>query len=198
MKGPSTTRAAMTSLFCVVTLLALDTTPAAAQAASTVGPGSRARVTVPSLGLNAAIGTVREATDDSLLIQFANPRRSVRIERDAITVLEVSIDRHRQALKGLGMGMLAGAGAGAFIGLASGDDPPGTFLAFTAGEKAMVLGIFFGATGGVAGLIAGALTRSDVWSPATAGSPPPVDVSLLPFTTERGTGLRVGVSLAVR
>lgn len=69
MKGPSTTRAAMTSLFCVVTLLALDTTPAAAQAASTVGPGSRARVTVPSLGLNAAIGTVREATDARNLLR---------------------------------------------------------------------------------------------------------------------------------
>lgn len=196
MKGHSTTRAAMTSLFCVVTLLALDPSPAAAQVASTVGPGSRARVTTPSLGLSAAIGTVREATDDSLLVQFVNPRRLVRIERDAITVLEVSIDRHGHALKGLGMGTLVGAGTGAVLGLASGDDPPG-FLAFTAGEKALVLGVFFGATGAVVGLIAGALTRSDVWSPVTAGSPPPVDVSLLPFTGERGTGLRVGVSLVV-
>lgn len=59
------------------------------------------------------------------------------------------------ALEGLGVGILIGFSAGAVIGLTSGDDEPG-FLSFTAEEKASILGVTFGALGGIFGLIAGA------------------------------------------
>lgn len=191
-------RAALTALLCAAAVIAQDPSPAVAQAEPSVGVGSRVRITSPSLRLKAATGSVREATDGTLLVQLDNPRHVIRIERDAITALDVSIQSHRRVLKGLGMGALAGAGGGALLGLLSGDDPPGTFLAWTAEEKALIGGAFFGATGAVVGLIAGALTRSDVWTPAMAGPTPPVGVSLLPFTSERGTGLRVGFSVPVR
>ena len=44
---------------------------------------------------------------------------------------------------------------GAVIGYAGGDDPKDQFLSYTAGEKAVGLGIFGGAVGGVTGLIIG-------------------------------------------
>jgi hypothetical protein len=207
MKSPTTrssallgrrARAALPALLCAAALLAQDPSRALAQVAPSAVVGSRVRITAPGLGLTAAGGTIREAEGGWILVQFDNPRRSVRIEREAITEMDVSIERRRNTLKGLGTGTLVGAGAGALLGLASGDDPPGTFLAFTAGEKAGILGVFFGATGAVIGLISGALIRTDVWQLASVTPPVPVDVSLRPFTTDRGTGVRVGVSLTTR
>jgi len=52
-------------------------------------------------------------------------------------------------------GLLIGMTIGAVIGYAGGDDPKDQFLSYTAGEKAVGLGIFGGAVGGVTGLIIG-------------------------------------------
>jgi len=52
-------------------------------------------------------------------------------------------------------GLLIGGAAGALIGFASGDDSKDEFLAFTAGEKALGLGIFGGGLGALTGLIVG-------------------------------------------
>lgn len=61
----------------------------------------------------------------------------------------------RTILAGAGIGILTGA----VIGLASGDDPPGTWFRFSAGEKAVALGVFLGITGTVVGTIAGLLSN---------------------------------------
>lgn len=53
-------------------------------------------------------------------------------------------------------GLLIGSAAGALIGLASGNDSKDEFLAFSAGEKALGLGIFGGGIGAITGLIIGA------------------------------------------
>ena len=67
------------------------------------------------------------------------------------------------ALEGLGLGFLGGAAVGAVIGLADGDDVCDTsrgsdfcVAVFTAGEKAILLGVVFGALGGLVGLAVGA------------------------------------------
>jgi hypothetical protein len=66
------------------------------------------------------------------------------------------------ALEGLMWGFVAGAAAGAIAGAAQGDDPPGQFIQFTAGEKAAVGGVILGATGGALGaLIGGLLGHTD-------------------------------------
>ena len=54
-------------------------------------------------------------------------------------------------LRGGAIGLLVGAGVGAVIGLASGDDPRGTFLGLTASEKAGIGAVGLGFVGAVIG-----------------------------------------------
>ena len=54
-------------------------------------------------------------------------------------------------LRGGTIGLLVGAGVGAVIGLASGDDPRGTFFGLTALEKARIAGAALGVVGAVIG-----------------------------------------------
>ena len=85
-------------------------------------------------------------------------------------VTAVQFTRHgRGALEELGIGLLSGAAMGALVGFASGDDDPG-ILAFTAEEKALLGGVFFGGIGGLLGLSFGAAIGSkDVYA---LGLPP--------------------------
>ena len=53
-------------------------------------------------------------------------------------------------LRGGAIGLLVGAGVGAVIGLASGDDTP-CWIACTASEKAAIGAVMFGAVGAVIG-----------------------------------------------
>lgn len=207
MRSPATNRSAtlgrraratLTAVLCAAGLLALDPSRALSQPSPGPVAGSRVRITSTRLRLKAAVGTVQEDEGDALLVQFHNPRLLVRLEPGDITQMDVSVERHRRTLKGLGSGALVGAGGGALLGLASGDDPPDTFIAFSATEKAAMFGVFFGALGAVVGLVTGATTWSDVWEPAAVTSPPATNLSLAPFTSERGTGARIGVSLTLR
>ena len=72
------------------------------------------------------------------------------------------LGRSPRARMEAGTGLLMGAFSGAFIGLASGDDPPG-FLSFTAVEKAALGAFVLGGLGGVIGLIAGTVSPGDTW-----------------------------------
>ena len=159
--------------------------------APSVEQDSRVRITAPSLGLSEAVGTVQEATDDALVVQFEFPRRVGTVDRSDITNMEVSIQRERRVLKGLGVGLLVGAGGGVVLGLASGDDQAG-FISFTAEEKAMMGAVALGLVGGVVGLIAGAAVRHDIWSPAVR---PDVHVTVFPSVREHSAGLHVAFAL---
>jgi len=94
---------------------------------------------------------------NSLLLDSLNlSENSIDIgDVSAITIINKS-----QFWSGLGLGLAIGGGGGALIGLASGDDKPGWF-SFTAGEKATILGLGFGAIGCVVGGIAGAIAGAD-------------------------------------
>lgn len=63
------------------------------------------------------------------------------------------------ALEGGGIGAGTGVALGIMIGFGSGDDPKGWF-SLTAEEKAAILGIGLGATGGLVGAITGAIIGS--------------------------------------
>lgn len=121
--------------------------------------------------------------------QGAEEEGVVVADRDGITVSTGSGDvslwqtykvtavkRGRGALEGLGLGIVIAGGTGALIGLASGDDECDPdrecFLAFTAGEKAVITGVVFGSLGGLLGLLVGvAFGSRDVYE--IAGSAPP-------------------------
>ena len=59
--------------------------------------------------------------------------------------------RWNPCLRGGAIGLLVGAGVGAVIGLASGDDPPGTFWGITASGKAAIGAVGLGFVGAVIG-----------------------------------------------
>lgn len=185
-------RFSIASFVLVAAVLAADVASAVGQVATSIDPGSRVRITAPSLGLNEAVGTVKEATDDALVVQFEFPRRVGTVDRFEIGKMDVSIHPQRKVLKSVGVGLLVGAGTGALIGLASGDDDPQQWFAFSAEEKALMGGAMLGVTGAVVGLIVGLVRRSDVWSPMLPGD---VSLTVVPLVHERGAGLNVRLGL---
>ena len=175
----------------LLAILAADVASVVGQVTPSIVPGSRVRLTAPYLGLSEAVGTVQEATDGALVVQFEYPRRMETLDRSEITAMEVSTQGQRKVLKSVGVGFLVGATSGVFIGLASGDDQGG-FIAFTAEEKAAMAGVGLGLTGAAVGLIAGLVRRQDVWSSAL---PANVDLAVLPLVHEGGAGVHVGLTL---
>ena len=135
-----------------------------AQQSTSVGIGSRVRLTVDSVGLRRS-GKVVALTRDSLMIAPFDEKTTIGFRRDEVSRLEISSGQRRNTLKGLGLGLAIGAGTGALLGFASGDDKCGAQTCFLgdAGFKAAALGIFLGALGGVSGTVKGALTTSDRW-----------------------------------
>src|SRR5215471_456233 len=73
-----------------------------------------------------------------------------------------TVNHGRGLLEGLALGGLGGGALGAAIGYASGDDscPNGCWIHFSAGAKAVIGGIAFGALGLVGGAVAGTIIGS--------------------------------------
>ncbi len=186
MKRPS-----ITPFVLVLAVLGADVPSVVGQVTPSVVTGSRVRLTVPALGLNEAVGTVQETTDEALVVQFEYPRRKETVDRSEIAAMEVATQGERKVLKSVGVGLLIGALSGAAVGLASGDDE-GTFLAFSAEEKAAMGGVALGVTGAVVGLIVGLVRRPDTWSPAL---PKNLDLTVLPLVRDGGAGVQVGLTL---
>lgn len=95
-------------------------------------------------------------TEDNGVNSTKNNSYKIKIaDVDSIIILGES-----KVLSSMGLGALTGLVIGGVIGLASGDDSEG-FLRFSAGEKAIGLGGFFGFIGGIVGLISGLLSSTD-------------------------------------
>ena len=65
--------------------------------------------------------------------------------------------RTKSVGRGILIGSITGFAVGGIIGLVDGDDPPDTFLAWTAGEKALVSGVFLGGVGALTGWLLGSI-----------------------------------------
>ena len=107
-------------------------------------------------------GELLEVKDGALNLLSQNNAAKVDIRLDEISI--VRIEKKSAILKGIGIGILAGAAAGAIGGFLSGNDVPSgpwDISAFTAGEKALGFGISLGLVGGAAGGAVGALKSID-------------------------------------
>jgi hypothetical protein len=129
----------------------------------TLPPGARVRVTAPAYGSARQVGTVLALRGDTLVLQTAANPDTLLLPWSGVTGLEVSRGRRRQVREGIGFGFLAGAAFGMLIGLADGDDPPDSFIAFSAGEKALFAGAVLGGIGAVVGGVLGAASPTDRW-----------------------------------
>lgn len=133
-------------------------------------------------------GSMEGIEENDLLVLPPGGTETSRIPMDRVREFRVLRGSKSQALKGLGVGLASGAVVGAFMGLADGDDEPG-FIQFSAEEKAAMGAVAFGLIGGVAGLLIGAVSRTDRWEQASLSAATP-SVQLRP-----NGGLGVGISI---
>ena len=153
-------------------------------------PLARVHVVAPTAEVT---GELLDLTADSLVVR--GPAGESRLARRDLVRAEVQDGTRGHKLAGFTMGTMIGAGGGALLGYASGDDACpaakqsqffGCLYRFTARDKAAVGAIVLGAVGGVTGLIAGAQTMTEHWIPLDKASP-----TVRPLVT----GSRLGVSL---
>lgn len=129
--------------------------------AQTLVPGTRVRFSHPGEGTRT--GTFVALTADTLEVALPGRTEPARVPLDQVTRLDVSHGMQRQPLRRAGIGFLVGGVVGA-VGVAaaeSGCDRTQDFC-FGAGDGALIGGIFYGAVGGVLGLVAG-MIPSESW-----------------------------------
>ena len=135
-------------------------TAAAAQDAP-VKQGARVRVwTSPASA--PFIGTVTDQDGRSFTLHADGFDAPVTVQRTAISRLELKVGG-RSTGKSIRNGALVGLALAVVAGLASGDDEPNTFVAFSGPEKALLFSILTVP----AGILTGALVGSspDRWAP---------------------------------
>jgi hypothetical protein len=128
-----------------------------------VTPGDRVKVWVAFSEGIPLEGTFQEVQNGSLFFSPEGQTDAMEVPLDQVESVETFAGTKRQTVKGMGIGAGSGALLGIVLGFASGDDEPCSWVCFSAEEKAAVGGIALGITGGVIGLIAGALTTTDEW-----------------------------------
>jgi hypothetical protein len=158
--------------------------------------GSRIRVsTEPDVVRpNPLVTTLVRLTPDSMTVMASSGGADLAIPHSAVTRLEVSGGKQGRALRGLGIGMVAGAVVGGLAWALGSSSCEGELcgtgfddaLSATVGAVALVAGALGGAT---VGLIIGAASPGERWDPV-----PLADRSALP---ETGHGYRVGLSIGV-
>ncbi len=115
--------------------------------------------------LNGELFSAVSVNADYKLTTFIRTDKRKREYIETQKISQISFRNHpKGAFEGLFWGLTGGFLIGASIGLASGDDPPcndGLFcLSFTAEEKAMIGGTFFGAVGTLYGFFGGLIKGS--------------------------------------
>ena len=171
---------------CLALLAALSCAAGEVLADDTVQlpAGAKVRVTLATV-MNRLTGRALALDDTTLTLQITGQADSTLLRRGDITTLAVSSGRHSRG-RGALIGAGVGAGAGIVIGLASGSDPKGSFLAFSAGDKALIGAILLAPIGALIGL---AVPPGERWKEVQLDR---IRLSVHPI---RGRGL--GVSLAL-
>jgi hypothetical protein len=178
-----------TALSCAAALgllSALIAVPGVVAQATSLTPGARIRVSAPSREIQNRPGTLVRVTPDSLTIDFRRNAGPVTVPLDALSRLDVSTGKRRQAgfWRGAGIGFLiTGAIVGATV-LATRD----------CGEDCQVPLLIYGGSGLVLGTIVGGVIGSrrapDRWEAFPLGRPTAVSRVI-----DRPAGARVAFSI---
>jgi hypothetical protein len=165
--------------------LAVPTAAAVAQEPPEVTPGTRVRISAPTVAKKHFVGTITAWDPENLTM--TSDKGPIVLPRGAVSRLELSRGRKSRGRKAL-LGAGIGAAAGALVGFAHGSDPPGSsIVAFDAGTYALT----FGALGAAAGALIGvAITPGERWEELP---PTRFRVSVGPV---RGHGLGVSLTMA--
>lgn len=177
--------------------------PASAQdgEAPVLAPGSRVRITAPSLGLDRSVAVLRETRSGAFLVELPDQEGLRRVEYSGLEALDVSTGRKSRKRRGAMIGTLVGVAAGGIWALGAEDDPPcpashpvEAFASalfcepfrLSAGDKAAARLLGGAGLGALTGLIIGHFVKSDVWTPVESGD---AGVSLRPVVSSQGAGL---------
>ena len=135
-------------------LLLMGATSSPGDEAAAIAPGTRLRVFAPTLGGKPMVGVLQSLRDNTLTLAAEGHASAVVVPRQEITRIDRSGGRHsrgRWAVRGAGLGLLAGVA----IGLAAGNSCTNELIdvftlgACSAGPKAAI--------GAILGVPAGAL-----------------------------------------
>lgn len=154
--------------------------------AAPIALGTRVRILAPTVVGKRIEGMVVEIDEKSLLVGM-DDRAPLRVPRQAITQLEVSMGKHRRVLKGAIIG--AGIGAAMMVLGASTLGQLDGSSSDSTGEVAYGLAVGLGG-GAIWGAAIGAMVKRDRWSRIP---PERVRVNLAPT---RGRGVQLSLSLA--
>jgi len=147
--------------------------------------GTRVRILAPTVVQGRIEGMVLEVDEQSVVVSN-DDRAPLKVARRAITQLEVSRGRHRQALKGMLIGAAIGA---AVLAVSPGCYAGCSFNSSSGSDRAQgsALGLLGGALWGVG---IGALVKADRWSVV------PLEQVRVSVGPTRGRG--IALSLSVR
>jgi hypothetical protein len=155
-------------------------------AAAQFEPGGKVRLGIrkdSAVGEKRLTGIVASLDQDALALEVEG-KGAVLVPYSDILKVEASHGRSR--MRGMGCGLVIGAGVGAIAGLAQGDDSPG-IVSFNAPEKAIMFGVLAVPVGAVIGAIVG-VERWERVEPAR------LRVGLLPVRGGAGVAVSVGFS----
>lgn len=107
-------------------------------------------------GADVLKGELLELREESIVVRNNSQRLDLQLlEVDINQIQWLKFRRKGSVGRGVLYGALGGIATGALIGFMSGNDPPGTFIAFSASDKAIVLGTLLAIPGVAIGAILG-------------------------------------------
>lgn len=165
-----------------------------------LAPGTRVRVQFSSgkgLALSEMrgqplVGTLVASRGNTIELKAEGSHQFFTVPLTSVEKLEISRGRKRGSSAGRGAltGIFIGGLSGALLGLASGDDPPEQWFAFSAEEKALMGALGLGSTGGLVGALLGYLAAGENWVEV------PRESMRLDVAPLHGTGVGLSLELA--
>ncbi len=186
-------RASRLAIIQVLAILAAAGS-AAAQPQTSLTPGQRVRITVPSVGIVEMAATLVAVSADTVVLSGAESSngRQWTIPLSAVGRLEVIRGgQGRWKWLGAAVGALAGGGMGFVSTRDARDDPCEWMFCGRSASSKKFTAVFFGAAaGGLIGLLAGHAISAERWEPVA------LDRFQVGLSSSAGGSLSLGASIA--